>query len=409
MGARRIEVTNSELSTMRQCAKRWWFAYHERLRPRVTALPLRFGDIFHTGMEAGLLAAYAMPEAAVPLRTRMAISAARQAAERRHEVYKDELVAAWHDAAMEEVDLERLSEEAHATTELVQWMLGHYFTATQSDFERLVPLGIELPFDVPIMYSSGLLASPVRWRGKIDAVYYDKATGTVVVDDHKTTGTAVWDTVDRRLELDPQMAGYQYAVRYMLGRGELRPMTADVVPDSPKLGAVRYNVLRKKLPSEPKVNKDGTVSTAACDTTARRYREALDAQITLADYQAGKRNPHLAAEAYGKIRAKQEAILQQLQDRGDAFFSRREWYRTEDSIAEWQRETLQDVHRLRVLQRDPDQCTRNAGACTMPWSMACPYRAVCMNDEPETRELYRVAGSKHEELEATDGEENSGE
>lgn len=410
MTNRKHLVTYSEVETFRTCPRKHHYRYRERLRPNYTSSRVRIGSAYHRGVEAGILAAFArmaqehLDEHQAAL---VAIGAGVEAATAQVRADYEALDPdATDDArARAEADLE----EANA---VLPWMVGHYFRVTVTDFARLVPLGVERVFEVPIDHR-GHRGGPLSHAGIFDLVYFDREFGDLVLHDHKTVDVAPWN-VERRVELDPQMAGYVAALRALQRRGKLaplHPMTAapDAILKAPS-GRVVYSVMRRARPEEPRVNQDGTVSVAACDTTAEAYERALAAQsepewllkaraAVEGPLSAGWARRETAEARWAEVRRKQQEQLDRLRGQGDRYFARCEYHRGDDEIEVWRREMYVEATRIRAADRDPAERTRSPGACTMPWSPPCEYRAICLHDAPEIRAQYRVAEAAHEEIE----------
>lgn len=382
-------LTSSEVQTFRDCPHKWGLVYERGLRPKVAPRALKFGGAVHKGLEEAIrfmghpdfvgLSPEQLHDALAP-RAHTAIN--REFGE----WYKRRLAAGLDDEALME-----LANEAEETQATARWMVSHYLRKHAADWTNLVAVGVELPFQVRLRDRRGYHSPHTAWAGVMDVVAYDRNVGDLVVFDHKTTSGDV-SSVDRRVELDPQMGGYLYALRELLASGALKSSHREVqtildlaaAGGSVATGRVIYNVLKKKRPSEPKVNKDGTVSVAAIDTFPELYEAALAAQV-----ERGK-----------PIEAKQQDVLDRLRSKGDTFLSRREFFRSDDEVDRWRRETMVEARRVREAIRDEDARTRNPGHCTMPWSMACAYRAVCLDpDAPEHLEHFEVA-PRHAEVEA---------
>jgi len=389
-------LTNSELQAFRDCGYKWGLSYPRGLRPKVAPRALAFGSAVHSGLEAicrtmGSPDLVGLPTAELVDRlgpiSDVAISRAFG------EWYKARLAQGLDDEA-----LMAMAEEAEETQRTARWMARRYIDRNHLDWDNLVALAVEMPFKVPLRDRLGRASPHFAWAGVIDLVAYDRNVDDIVVYDHKTTKGAV-DSVDRRVELDPQMAGYLHAVRELLRAfpaGWKIPNHGAVMLATEALqrasrgeigtGRVTYNVLRKKAPSEPKVNKDGSVSVAAVDTTPEMYAAALAAQE-----ERGK--PITPAHA---------EVLSKLAGRGDTFLGRREFYRSDDEVTRWMHETFVDARRLREAERDDTARTRNPGNCTMPWSMQCTYRSVCLDpDAPEHLEHFEVR-PRHQEVRAAE-------
>src|SRR5690606_18746587 len=99
--------------------------------------------------------------------------------------------------------------------ETVRWAVPFYLDVFAHDFQRMVPLAIERPFEVPIADARGHALAHLRLAGVWDLVWIDVDQGDVVIDDHKSTSSATSD-LDLRAELDPQMEAYLYALRHVL-------------------------------------------------------------------------------------------------------------------------------------------------------------------------------------------------
>jgi len=381
-------LTNSETETFRTCPQKWSFAYREGLRPKVAARPLAFGSAIHSGLEA----AYREIAAARQAGTHQGLSPeglsaiSRAACEAKLRAWDDTVAAASAEPNEDAV------EESEQTADLAKVMLARYWDRFQHDAVDLIPLAIEWPFEVVLRSSIGRAVSHLRWAGVIDLVAFDPVAGDVVIFDHKTTSGPV-SSIDRRVEMDPQIAGYLWALREVLIRDKERalPLFGLLTPEQRSraisgrapLGRVIYNVLRKSAPRQPVVTLKGLVSSAAIDTTSEIYEAAL-----------------LAQEARGLPRTEAQADrLHGLRERGDVFVSRRAFWRSDSEIDRWRREALLDASRIRQAKDDPSLLTRSPGACTAPWSPPCAYRSICLQPESqELRSLFRVATTAHEEI-----------
>lgn len=370
-------VTDSELQTFRSCAQKHHFQYRERLRPLVEAKALAVGSIFHAGMRAGIRAGWSAGWRSRPNTRRLQDQA--DAATKGI----DDLVVAWATkivAHAADVDFEKLQTEVDDTAAMVKWMLRHYFDRTQADLASLVLVEVETPFEVPIHDRIGRVSPHLRYAGVRDAVFFDVEFNQIVLMEHKTSGGNPQD-IEKRVEMDTQTAGYLYALKQQ--KPQLKTVDGHPLGDA-LLGRVIYNVLKKALPRPPNVNKDGSVSVAACTTTPEMYRDALNAQVK-------QRNIPTST--------KQAEFLQRLVDQGDPFFARVEYHRTKAEIERWRSDTFVDAARIRGAERNVEQRTRNTGHCNMPWSLPCPYRQVCLDPgAPEIRKQFRVAEDPHTEV-----------
>lgn len=396
-----LTTTQSELQKFRDCRRAWHFSYLEGLRPKYARSALTWGTAMHAGLQAAYQLIGTLPADEVVDAARDSARAASRAS-----------FAAWV-AKVEEheydLDVQAFYTETKDMVETAQWAVDHYLLRFGHDFERMVPIAVERPFDVPLRDARGHQLPHVRISGVWDLVWLDVAMGDVVIDDHKSTSS---DTsgLDLRAELDPQMEAYLYALQTTLrnraarlaafGPAIARQQHSRLAVDALRMlegaalvtGRVRYNVVRKARPSVPKVNQDGTVSVAAIDTTADVYREALDAQV-------GRGKP---------ITDKQLDLLERLTWKGwGAYTSRREFHRGPMDVERWRAATVLQAGDMRAAMRDPALRYRNPGHCIHPWSMKCDYRPICIDDAPELRAQYEVRG-RHEEVAAARNDSTEG-
>ncbi len=421
----RQEISNSEMGTFRTCRARHGFEYQDLLRPKLPARVLKWGNTIHAGIEAGYLGAFnrTVVEGVLPhglgthtteivecggmSRLERAHMLGSQGVSAYHGRYLERLDALVRDGTLRDAEAQVRFEDAKKLLDVAAWAVAHYFDATQRDLDRLVPLAFELPFRVPVPNENGRNTG-LYLKGKIDGVWWDPEGQQVLVDDHKTVDELL-GTTEKRIAIDPQMSGYLYAVGYLIRTGRLVPMDGSALPEGAweRVGACRYNVIRRRRPSQPKVNKVrkndgmhtqtaeladlekatgapcGLVSTAAIDTTYEIYREALSVQVN------GRALP---------VTEKQTELANKLQDQGDRYFARFEFWRNAATIERWRQEVRLEARLMREAERLPVMRTRNPGACTQANSMPCAFRAVCLDDAPETRALYRIAGVRHEEV-----------
>lgn len=419
-------VSNSELQAVRNCSQLHGFAYGDLLRPHVEAPYFASGRALHVGAEAAIDAAFS--EAVrwscrndFEERLAFAIEAGQARARELNAEYRKKLEGL---DVHPEKRRERLL-QADERAAMVIALVERYVRGAAADFEHLIPVAVEKRFEVPIPDAAGGRRTRVRLRGVIDVVWYDPEQGDLVIDDHKTTKKGA-DTFSRKLGHDPQLCGYLWAVRWLLSRGELWTVAGlrAVGLDNARInallvaakegtlatGRVRYNVLRKKLPTVPQALKNGTISTKqTIDTTVEVYATAIAAQEAHC----------LACDGRGKVgdddckpckgtgdgtprSPKQAALLAQLHARGDTWFQRLEVWKTDAAVERWRREALIDARRIRELKRNPQNRTRNLWHCTGPGGR-CDYAALCAetvigtDGPPELLEAFRVAETPHEE------------
>lgn len=416
------EISNSEMGTFRTCRKKHGFEYIQLLRPKLKVKILTWGNTIHAGIEEGYKAAYAN-DTSGNTRLANACEGGDSGVRDYHATYLVNLDSAVRDGLLSHEDAQERFEDAAQLLRVALWAVPHFFNATADDLEKLIPIGFELPFRVPIYNAKGISGGRLYGKGVIDALWWDPEMERIIVDDHKTVDDLV-GTTEKRIALDPQMSGYMHAAQHKIRTGEWKPrLETQAMLDcwnpaalADSLGACRYNVIRRQAPKQPKINKVakndgpveavgrdpwpvitkglkelevehdqslGLVSTAAIDTTYAIYDAALAKQIS---------------ERHLPMTDKQLQLARRLEGQGDRYFGRLEFWRNADEREEWRREVWIEAKFMREAERNPALQTRNPGACTTAASMPCAYRPVCLEDVPETRAIYRQATKRHEEV-----------
>lgn len=234
-------VTNSELRTYRRCATEHYYAYQLGFRPLGgEAEPLRFGSLFHTGLEAWWRA-YREPD------TQLAAA-----------------LEAIRPLALDDFDLVRAGV-------LLQAYDARWHGALDVEI-----LGVELEFRAPLLNPNTTGESRTfQLGGKLDALVLNRNDGRVYMVEHKTTseniepGSTYW----QRLELDAQVSTYWAGAR-ALGV-ELSGCLYDVI------GKPRHAPLKATPEDQRKYTKQGHLyaNQRGADETPDEYRMRLTAAI----------------------------------------------------------------------------------------------------------------------------------
>lgn len=370
-------VTTTEVQTFRDCPNKHHFAYRERLRPLVTGKALAIGDIFHRGMSAGLFAGWKDIDG-LSIDDRLTRQIVSSTADVDTRVFEWIQTVVEHDPNADYAALQAFADDTGA---MLKFMLANYFELAKRDLSSLILVEAERGFAVRVRDAIGR-KTRVEFRGVRDAVFYDPTYNAIELHEHKTVANMP-DEIGKRAEMDPQTSGYVYSLVEERNAGKLKFLDGTPVPGDAVLGRVAYNAVRKKQPSIPKVNKDGSVSVAAIDTTSDLYMAALNEQ------QHTRKIP---------VSEKQLEKLRELAARINPYFGRHEYQKTRDEIERWRSDTMVDAARIRAADNNPAMRTRNPGNCNMAWSMSCSYRAVCLDDTPETRASFRVLEHAHPEV-----------
>jgi hypothetical protein len=234
-------VTNSELRTFRRCSLEHHVAYELGYRALGDAESLRFGSLFHAGLEAWWLA-YQTPDEQL-----------------------DAAIAAMEPLALDAYDAARAA------------VLMQGYDARWSDAEDVEILGVELEFRAPLTNPlTGADSRTFMLGGKLDALVRNVNDGRVYIVEHKTsgedigTGSRYW----QRLQLDSQISTY-FAGARALGY-EPAGCLYDVI------GKPRIAPLKATPEESRKYTKQGALyaNQRAEDETADEYRLRLIEQVT---------------------------------------------------------------------------------------------------------------------------------
>lgn len=379
-------VTTSEIQTHRDCPQKHDFQYRQRLRPLTTGKALAVGHVFHHGMSKGLIAGWVGVDGlTTDQRLTRQIEASIADVDAQLFEWCKEQVQHSHSARYDEIQ-----EFADTSGIMIKFMLENYFRTMRRDLEQLVLVDTEHPFSVRVRDVLGRRL-PIVFQGVRDALFYDPTYNALELHEHKTVSNLPED-IGRRAEMDPQTSGYLYALIEDRAGGGLKFPDGKPVPGDAVLGRVAYNAVRKRAPATPKVNQDGSVSVAAIDTTVEIYMAALDEQ------QKVRRIP---------VSDKQLELMHKLKTRGNTYCGRFEYQKTKAEIERWRSDTVVDASRIRLAATSPAARTRNPGHCNMPWSLPCTYRAVCLDDTPETRAMFRVVDDAHPEVREAEAAETA--
>lgn len=172
-------------------------------------------------------------------------------------------------------------------------------------------------------------------RCRIDLVKSDAEDRLWIVD-HKTT-----EDFDKGMELrtdfDPQLSFYVWALRNM---------------GLPIEGGI-HNFIRMRVPAEPSINKDGSMSAVSVITDAETVQRVIA--------ETGAKEPKGGLQAY----------LEKLPK--DAFFRRFETVRSETELSSIVRE-IENKVRERQLARDNEMYTRTI----ITECQRCPFFRPCL-------------------------------
>lgn len=319
-------LTASRLKCARRCAREHQYRYIERFAPAVEADALRYGTGIHL-----LLEAWWRAEPGSRLAEAMAALAGYQ----------------WAD------EYERVRAEAMLVGYHVRW------DGAADEYDALV---VEARFEAPLRNPATNAASRT-WMlaGKLDGIVRERATGRVLVLEHKTTSEECGpgSTYLQRLRLDGQVSLYYVGAESLLGHA---------------VDGCLYDVLRKPALRPAKATPPET----------RKYTKA-------GALYAGQRDQDETPEEY---RAR---LFDAIAEDPSRYYVRAEVPRLEHELAEamhdvWQTGRVLRENELRGFHpRNPDACMR--------YGRACEFFSVCCGEanlgDPQ---LYRQMESAYPEL-----------
>lgn len=362
-------VTDSRLKAFRLCKRKHFYAYELGRRPIVDAEALRFGSLWHAGLEGWWSWWRDIKPPEGPGAVETALAAIRRYAEGLPD-----------DAGVDEWDLARA--EALLLGYHERWALAMW------DWEVLA---VEERFEAPLVNPvSGQPSRTFRLGGKIDALARHRETSEVWLVEHKTAGGDISPASDYwpRLRIDGQVSMY-YVGAEALGhrvagclydvvrKPQLRPLLA--TPESE-----RKMTQGKKCKVCKGAGTDAGTNLSPCDEcrgsgwaeAPRLYANQRAEDETLDEYKA-RLQADIAADP-------------------NAYFQRAELVRLETDLEEHRRDVWITARHLRDCQL-AEAWPRNPDACTQ-FNRRCPYFDTCTGAASiEDDGLYRNT-VQHEEL-----------
>lgn len=225
-------ISASARAGFKRCRYAWHFRYMEKLEPKHTAAPLRFGTLIHTALEHY----YIVGVKRGPHPARVFEKAyEKEFGEARALGFKDD-DGKWHDALSLGVD-----------------MLEHYVDHYGKD-DAWEVIASEQMFRQPVYDAAGKQVGV--YIGVLDIIMRERSSGNIWIWDHKSAKSI--DT--SYLAMDDQSSGYwTYGPDFLREAGILKP--------GQDLTGIQFNFLRKAKRDERQKNErgqylnlDGTVS-----------------------------------------------------------------------------------------------------------------------------------------------------
>lgn len=354
-----LTVTQSELSTLRTCAWKHHLRYELQLEStEPTPQPLRVGRIVHSVVESLYATQRKLEDEGMDVHRSIVV-----AVERMPMAIEMEMRALVREAHDEEETMAKLAEIEDEVRAALHLFSTEIFPRNVT---RYRVEAVELAFEVPLLTPSGR-ASGDMLVGVFDLVLEDRVTGEIALGELKTTAEDA-NQLSYRVDVDPQLHLYAYALRRIYGRAHDGLMLLDVV--------------RKKAPSEPKWNKDGSLSVAQIATTREMYLAAM-------------------AEAELKGKPPTDKHRERLATLGgiERFACQHEERLNFDAVNRHALDAWNGARLIRLFRRGELTPWRNGASCNSRMR-GCEYREACVADVREADGiLLRARPARHGEVE----------
>jgi hypothetical protein len=358
--AKRKLWTHSELQAGKDCLQKWLFAYQFGYTSRYLTPTILIGSGGHRGLE-GIYRREPFGETVAGIK-----SIFSGYVEKNYSAIPEDLLPKYSEAAQLTVDV--------VTNYRYHWRGRDFKVATHPESGR--PL-IEVEFKLPVYTPAGITSRLFDVGGKIDLVVEEERE--LWIADHKFRLNIDAD-IEERMIIDQQLRLYAWAMTMCLGR--------------PIAGAI-LNVVRRKVPGKPKINKDGTVSTAKMDTDVDTYIKAIEAQERILCEQA----PAMVAANEGKKRPKKIPMIdwdkyapEIRRLNGVKFFGRYKQRYTENDLMRAQFELYQNslmIHQAKFYPQNDAACEHWGG---------CRFKPLCTGRCQDPMADYAVKKNTHAEL-----------
>lgn len=325
-----LVVRGSEYQDFLNCRKKWYYSWVEGITPKRPDNKLFIGIAFHKWLEN-----YYNSECS--------------------KISADMLTTSWmlkqDTSGMEQVELADM-------TKLLSGMATNYDKKYYDNDVHWKILATELEFLVK-------LEEGIFMTGTIDLVYTDE-DGRVWFSDHKTVSSI--SMYEEKSKMDRQISRYWWALKMIsAGIGRVKNAAGNwaVMPEllGKEIEGFVYNLIAKDVPKEPKVLKNGSLSTdKAQKTTFDKYLAKI--------HELGQ-DPFNYSEMLEMLRTKPDPFLKRVNVlRGDA----------ELESAAWEfLHTAGDLHDVKMMITEKPELVdvmtyRNIGT---QCDQMCQFKALC--------------------------------
>jgi len=344
---RPMHISASSIAAFKACPARWWGQYVLGIRRMLDTEAQRVGTNWHDLLEvASLKPGSVCPRCAKASQKNLECPLCGGT-----DLLPDDIM----DAVISELDyvykslpVSKSIEEAEIERiKLLYSLIGYRWL--YSDAEQDEVLCRELKFTLPLINpESGRALPGVKLKGKVDKVVR-KADGKLAISEHKSTGSGIAQdsTYWGHLNLDTQITMYLYAVRKMQVDGVLEPY--GIKPDEGLINTIDYDVWHKPGISPKKLTQGESKNFVEDGLYCGQEFEVTDNPIRVngvqAEIEPGKKEGTFTIvetpEMYGA------RLLQDITDRHEFYFARKELVRTDKEMQRFEWELL---HIYRTMQ-----------------------------------------------------------
>lgn len=242
-----FDIHISDVLAFKSCRRKWnWSSLlRQNLTPLGVYVPFFVGSVIHGALDRyyryGLSPAHEV--------TMLAWEETKLIQEEYPEIYAAQLPKIDQQVALCEAILNHY----------VQWARSYNGPLNDRDLDFI---NVEQRFDVPMRTNRGFIAKRYRLAGRFDGVVRNKRDDQLYLWEVKTT-RSIAERI-KQLDLEEQADAYALAAQELLGM---------------PIAGVIYTLIRKAIPEQPQVLKNGMLSqNKQIDTTFECYLAAIRAQ-----------------------------------------------------------------------------------------------------------------------------------
>lgn len=243
------KLTNSMRSKWNSCHRAFKISTIDKIRPICSSDALRFGTAFHSMMEVYW--------------TRLA--SVLNDDESKNLYVEDVICEIANQYALDNCD-------DYGAKTLLALFDGYVAKNLQSDRSKYETIGVEMEYNAPLLNpETGGKSLTYHLAGKLDGIIRNKADGSIVILEHKTTSSDIDPTSDywKKLAIDGQVSGYYYGIQFLGYEAKnclydvIRKPTIKVSNSVPELDENGLKIVIDETTGERVFKKDGSPRQSA--------------------------------------------------------------------------------------------------------------------------------------------------